>query len=240
MKSKFHLVLVLCACSMAFVSAASASNDVRLSRTLIPTEYEEAGLKHLNSDQIAILDALVRRDTAILSRPAPVSEPRAERFSQRISADELNNAGLALLSENELSQLDAYIARLTAPIGSPTGSFASGQGKGRAWITEKTLRRPPEIHGSITLMYGQGRDGYSERGGAMVLTYDDPSGISLAVGYSEIKTKGGHPYRHYYPYYRDRYYGSGIGLGWLSDSHSFRRNRAAELSLDRDPLTPLP
>jgi hypothetical protein len=62
------------------------------------------------------------------------------------------------------------------------------------------------------------------------------------VGYSEIRTKGGHPYRHYYPYYRDRYYGSGVGLGLglFGDSHSFRRHRDAEFSLDRDPLTPLP
>jgi hypothetical protein len=84
------------------------------------------------------------------------------------------------------------------------------------------LRRAPEIHGSITLLYGQGSDGYSERGGAMVLTYDDPSGISLAVGYSEIRTKGGHGhyYRDYYDYrYRpfspdihDRSFGTGLGL----------------------------
>ena len=74
-----------------------------------------------------------------------------------------------------------------------------------ARITAKKLQRGPEIHGSITLLYGQGSGGYSERGGSMVLTYEDPSGISLAVGYSEIKTEGGHFYRDY-RYRRDPFY----------------------------------
>jgi hypothetical protein len=209
---------------MAFITAASASEDVRLSRTLIPAEYEDSGLKQLTSDQIAILDALVRRDTEELARPAPANEPRAERFSERLSADERKNAGLTLLSPAELVKLDAYIARLTAPIGSSSGSFVSGKGTSQPWIAEKSLRRAPEIHGSITLLYGQGSGGYSERGGAMVLTYDDPSGVSVAVGYSEIKTKGGHGHYYrdydYYGYrhrpfgtdYYDRSFGTGLGL----------------------------
>lgn len=209
---------------MAFVTVGgAASEDLRLSRTLIPAEYEDSGLKQLTSDQIAVLDALVRRDTEVLSRPAPANKPRAERFSERLSADEQNNAGLTLLSGSELAKLNAYVARLTAPIGSPSGSFASGGGTSQPWIAEKTLRRPPEIHGSITLLYGQGSGGYSERGGAMVLTYDDPSGISVAVGYSEIRTKGGYGpyYRDYYDYHRrpfglggyhDRSFGTGLGL----------------------------
>jgi hypothetical protein len=56
----------------------------------------------------------------------------------------------------------------------------------------------------------------------MVLTYDDPSGVSLAVGYSEIRTKGGHGYYYrdydYYGYrhrpfdFHDRSFGTGLGL----------------------------
>ena len=197
-------------CLLAFASTGAASEDVRLSRTLIPSEYADSGLKQLSSDQIAIIDALVRRDTATLRR-TPADTSRSARFSERLSVDERQNAGLTLLSESELDALDRYIARLTAPIDSPTGSFAAGHPTRPSFIAEKTLRRPPEIHGMISLMYGVGKGGYSERGGAVVLTYDDPSGISLAVGYSEIRTKGGGYFLRDY-HYRDRYRGFEPGL----------------------------
>jgi hypothetical protein len=203
-KLNSRILLAFCSCLLASITASFASDDVRLSRTLIPSEYAESGLKQLTSDQIAILDALVRRDTAASLRGRPAGETRAVRFSERLTADERKNAGLTLLSESELVKLDEYVARLTAPADSPSGSFAAGQSTYRPAISAKTLRRAPEIHGMISLMYGQGSGGYSERGGAMVLTYDDPSGISLAVGYSEIRTKGGNGY--YLRDYRDRYY----------------------------------
>jgi hypothetical protein len=197
-----RLVLALGTCLLAFVSTSLASDDVRLSRTLIPSEYADSGLRQLSSDQVAIIDALVRRDTASLRRE-PDDTARSSRFSERLSADERKNAGLTLLSESEVEALDRYVARLTAPIDSPSGSFAAGHSSRPSFIAEKSLRRPPEIHGMISLVYGVGKGGYSERGGSMVLTYDDPSGISLAVGYSEIRTKGGYFLRDYH--YRDRY-----------------------------------
>lgn len=211
MKHNLRNVLVFTASLLAFVSTSSASEseDVRLSRTLIPSEYADAGLKELSSDQVAIIDALVRRDTAAVRRTSG-DTTRPARFSERLSVDERNNAGLSLLSESELEALDRYVARLTAPIDSPSGSFAAGRPFRSPFIADKTLRRAPEIHGMISLMYGVGKGGYSERGGAMVLTYDDPSGISLAVGYSEIRTKGGYFLRDYH--YRDRYRGFEPGL----------------------------
>ena len=202
MKTKLLTLVALGACFLSFAITTHASQDVRLSRTLIPSEYEDSGLKQLTSDQVAILDALVRRDSANDERK-PAGEPRSPRFSERLTSDERTNAGLTLLTESQLAKLDDYVARLSAPLGSPTGSFSYRHGPKGPYLSAKTLKRAPEIHGSISLMYGEGSDGYSERGGAMVLTYDDPSGISLAVGYSEIRTKGGHFYRDYY---RDRYY----------------------------------
>ena len=209
-KHNSRLILAFTACLLAFVSTspASESDDVRLSRTLIPSEYADAGLKQLSSDQVAIIDALVRRDTAAFRRTSETARPA--RFSERLSIDERNNAGLSLLSESEHEALDRYVARLTAPIDSPSGSFAAGRPFRTPFIADETLRRAPEIHGMISLTFGMGSGGYSERGGAMVLTYDDPSGISLAVGYSEIRTKGGYFLRDYH--YRDRYRGFEPGL----------------------------
>lgn len=207
-KHNLRSFFVLSTCLLAFASTCRASEDVRLSRTLIPSEYADSGLRNLSSDQVAIIDALVRRDTTSFRRAPETSRPA--RFSERLSVDERKNAGLTLLSESELEALDRYVARLTAPIDSPSGSFAAGRPFRPSFIAEKTLRRPPEIHGMISLMYGVGKGGYSERGGAMVLTYDDPSGISLAVGYSEIRTKGGYFLRDYH--YRDRYRGFEPGL----------------------------
>jgi hypothetical protein len=193
-KQTLRKLLTIGSCLLAFTTA-SYSSDLRLSRTLIPDEYADAGLKQLTSDQVGILDALVRRDIEASKRTVSSKEPRAERFSERLTSDERNNAGLTSLSESQLEKLDNYVARLTAPVGSMIGSFATGETNG-PYVSVKTLKRAPEIHGAVSLMYGVGSGGYSERGGAMVLTYDDPSGISVAFAYSEIRTKGGSYYRH--------------------------------------------
>jgi hypothetical protein len=194
MKLKYRSLLLLTSCLVFGSTIGLASDDLRLSRTLIPSEYTDSGLSRLTSDQVAILDALVRRDMATGSR---VAHPTESRFSERLSADEQRNAGLTLLTPEERSKLDSYVARLTAPLTPTSGGFTSGSTTGTR-VSATSLRRAPEIHGSISLMYGQGSDGYSERGGAMVLSYEDPSGFALAVGYSEIRTKGGNYWRDYY------------------------------------------
>jgi len=220
MISTFRFLLAVSLCSTALLQSVDAAEDLRLSRTLIPTECADSGLKQLTSDQIAILDALVRRDIAAGSRVSQTAEIPSDRFSERLSADERKNAGLTLLTEEQLVRLDSYVARLSAPVTS-AGSFSTAGTSGSSVLSARTLRRAPEIHGSITLMYGQGSDGYSERGGAMVLTYEDPSGIALAVGYSEVRSKGGHYLRNYHDRFYDRYHG-GFGRS-LFDRDPFSR-----------------
>ena len=205
-------LFALGACVTGLWTTAVAADDLRLSLTLLPDERADSGLVNLTSDQIAILDALVRRDIAAAGRTTPEREPK---FSDRLTADERTNAGLTLLAADQLARLDSYVARLLVP--PPSATFGYSAPRNNAAITARTLRRAPEIHGSISLMYGQGNDGYSERGGAMVLSYDDPSGVSLLVGYSEVHTKGGNFHRDY-SYDRYRYGGlgySGFGYGGL-------------------------
>lgn len=175
--------------SLAVASVAAAGNPSRFSQSLSPAQQAEVGLEQLNGDQIAILDALVRRDAEGKGAVAPAAVAPA-RFSERLSADELRNSGLVSLNTTQRQRLDGAVQQYAHPelavgTASPLRSDLSG-------LSTKTLSRPPEIHGSFTLMYGVGSHGYSERGGAMELSYEDPSkGLAVGVGYSELHTKGG-------------------------------------------------
>lgn len=199
---KFRVLVSLSAALLAFASplaAAGSDEPVRFSKTLTTDEISTFGLAQLSSDQLAILDALVRRD--IEKSRLPSRQPRAARFSERLTADERRNAGLAALDATQLAGIDAAVERLISPpaIGAGASPYAGGYS-----VPNVKLRRDPEIHGSLTLLYGVGSHGYSEYGGGMVLTYDDPADrFSVAVGYSELHTKGGYGYPYLcrnYPY----------------------------------------
>lgn len=186
---------------LLLLSAAGAQPaDARFSSTLSAEERATAGLARLTSDEVAVIDALVRRDTASRAGTAAATAkdetaaPAA--FSQRLNADERRAAGLAKLGPAELSQLDAAIARLQSArlarslLGPP--SFVSRPTR----VTPIEKKKEREIHGSFSLSYGFGSGGYSEKSGSMVLTLDDPQrGFSISVGYSETHTKGGYVLR---------------------------------------------
>ena len=203
-----RLLLVIATCLICVTGVIRAADDIRLSVALLPDEREAAGLKALNSDQTAVLDALVRRDIANQRRPKPTKEVAAEKFSDRLTADERKNAGFGVLSAEQIAHLDDYVARLLAPLNTPAGGNWSSSP--RDAFSAKSLRRGPEIHGSLTLMYGAGSGGYSERGGAMVVSIEDPSGISLILGYSEVHTKGGYPSHYRDGFYRVGFYRDGL------------------------------
>jgi hypothetical protein len=228
MKSYLRTLFALGSCVTFLMTIAASAEDVRLSQTLAPAEVANAGLQRLTSDQIAILDALVRRDMAANSRVASTKETRAARFSQRLSADERKNSGLTLLTSDQLARLDDYVARLSAPADASVSSGAAGS-SGNSVVSATILRRAPEIHGMISLMYGVGSGGYSERGGAMVLSYEDPSGFALAVGYSEVRTKGGYGYLT--GDCRDRFYGGPGLIDGLTDPLGGRSFDRAEVAL---------
>lgn len=173
------------------LTASLRADDARFTRSLGGDDFTAAGLNLLNSDQVGVLDALVRRDAAKLAAMRP-SQPRPDRFSDRITADERKNAGLDALSETQLKLLDAKVQQFVSP--APVGQLAlvSGEALPASSIPSAKLRRELEVHGSVSLMYGVGSHGYSEKGGAMVLSVEDPtSGLALAVGYAEVHTSGG-------------------------------------------------
>jgi hypothetical protein len=188
--------------AFAFVLTAVTSAlaaDTRFSQTLAISERAETGFNRLSSDQVAVLDALVRRDLAAQAAPRRNDPPPAARFSQRLTADERANAGLTQLTDKELTRLDALVDQhastalartlLAPPVFAPAG----------------LPLRPTEaaplsgVHGSISLSYGFGKGGYSEKTGAINLNYEDPvHGFSVMFGYAESQVKGPGPYRNGY------------------------------------------
>jgi hypothetical protein len=185
-------MLLLAAALLAAALAATvrATDLTRFSQVLTAEQRAATGLDQLTSDQLAVLDALVRRDDAY-AVPSTAAHPRPARFSQRLNADERRNAGLARLSAEELARLDALVEQ-RVPVHLPVVAPAFGA----TTPTVEVERVRPQIHGEVTLGMGWGSGGYSEMGGSMVVDYSDPAhGLDVLMGYSEVHTKGSYLYR---------------------------------------------
>jgi len=207
---KLRALLLACLFPAALPAGAASAPSAepaaaaRFSQSLATTERTAAGLERLSSDQVAILDALVRRDLTAQATPRRAdAPPPPARFSQRLSTDELRNAGLATLTATELTQLDQFVERrisssLARVLLSPPTFVPLSV---RARVAE-AKPKTPEIHGSFTLGFGVGSGGYSERFGGMTLTYEDPvRNFAVSFSYSESHIKGAAPY-----YVRDPLY----------------------------------
>ena len=162
------------------------AQEGRFSQSLAPADEAAAGILKLSPDQLAVLDALVRRDARINAFPDPSQPAPAPRFSQRLLTAERQSAGLTLLTDAECTKLDAAVAR-----------FESGGRSGEQLSTSGENWRPVaggpalEVHGTVSLTVGAGRGGASFMGGAMAVSVADPAhGIALSAGYAEMHGKG--------------------------------------------------
>jgi hypothetical protein len=202
---KLALYCLLAVGLLASAPVRAASGDVRFSNTLNADEREASGLTRLTSDEVAVIDALVRRDTTARAGSASTDTAPAG-FSQRLTDDERRTGGLTKLAEKELPKLDGFVdryqsAKLARTLLAPPTYLARS-----SRVTPTEAKKEREIHGSFSLSYGFGSGGYSEKTGSMVLTMEDPARrYSITVGYSESHIKGGHGYRD--PFYdRDPFY----------------------------------
>jgi hypothetical protein len=192
------IVLLVLAAALGAVGARAANDDIRFSVALNATERTAAGLKKLTSDQVAVVDALVRRDTTARTATAESTAP----FTQRLTAGERQTAGLGGLTAAEIVQLDTLVARHQAARLARTLLAPPAYLSRSPRIIAEEKKKEREIHGSFSLSYGMGSGGYSEKTGSMVLTMEDPDKrYSISVGYSESHIKGGNGY-----YYRDPFY----------------------------------
>jgi hypothetical protein len=218
-------------------TAGAASGDGRFSQGLTVAERAEIGINRLSTDQVAVIDALVRRDTA--ARSATTAAPdAAARFSQRLTDDERRNAGLTMLSAAELGRLDALIERREA------GGLARAllappvflSRVSRLTPAETRKEKGREIHGSFSLSYGMGSGGYSERSGGMVLTMDDPERrYSITVSYSETHIKSPNGY-YDYGYRGGDLYRDDLFRGNLYRDDLYRTDRLREYPGGPDPF----
>jgi hypothetical protein len=177
--------LIFCGGLMAATATVRAEN-VRFSQQLTNSEHAEIGLPQLSSDQLAVLDALIRLDEKCYVGPG-ATPPLPTRFSQRITAGDRENAGLELLTKAQLARLDAVVARIE--FGNvPDAAFSAGAGS----ALQPDLRRPGlEIHGTISFMFGGGSGGRSEQGTALALEVDDPAqNFSVFIDYEQMRGKG--------------------------------------------------
>ncbi len=191
----------------AALAPRSPADGIRFSGSLEAPARKACGLTRLTSDQVAVIDALVRRDLSARAGAVAPEAPNEAKpdatFSQRLTDGERQTAGLTTLEPAELAQLDAAVerhenARLARTLLAPPQYLSRRE---RIIPTERKKER--EIHGSFSLSYGVGSGGYSEKSGSMVLNLDDPEkGYSISVGYTETHTKGGVPYY----LYRDPFY----------------------------------
>ena len=184
-------------------TAADTPAPTRFSQSLTSADRTATGLDRLSSDEIVVLDALIRRDLATQSAPRRADAPALpSRFSQRLTGDERRNAGLAALTETEQLKLDSLADRNAASLLSRTflapPAFVPLSVRARVAEAKAT---GPEIHGSFTLGMGFGK-GYSERFGGMTLTYEDPArNLAISFSYLESHVKGAGPF-----YLRDPLY----------------------------------
>lgn len=173
-------------------SGLRAAEDVRFSKSLGASDAAAIGVGKLSVDQVAVLDALVRRDLAQADRPAKT--PRPGRFSERLTDNERRNSGIDQLAVAEVTELDRQVAQRTslAP-----GAWLATSANSTTVVPSVKIRRGAEVHGSVELMVGAGSHGYSEYGGAMTVAVEDPSsGLTVAFSYAEIHSKGGYLYRN--------------------------------------------
>jgi hypothetical protein len=188
---------------LGLVAAVQAADGDRFSQWLTAAEQKEAGLEKLSSDQVAVLDALIRRD--LTTRVAGQTEDSPAEFSKRLTADELRNTGIPTLTAAEQTYVDSFVARyasarLARTLLAPPVYIAKGR-----LVEPSEKKKGREIHGTFSLSMGWGSGGYSEQTGSMMLRMDDPEHkFSISVGYSESHIKGpdGGLYRDdYFPRY---------------------------------------
>ena len=190
---RLTLLLLATALLAASVQGApaepAAPAEVRFSQSVGTPERPLLGLDRLSADQVAALDALIRRDTTLRSRAnADANAPDA--FSRRLSADELRLTGLDALPAETLARLDAAIARRQTAVMAPFLLTPPVYLARPSRIETREQKRERELHGTFSLSYGWGKGGYSEKTGAMTVTMEDPDkGLAVSVGYSETHLK---------------------------------------------------
>ncbi|MDI1336663.1 MAG: hypothetical protein PSU94_10840 [Lacunisphaera sp.] len=225
--SRFRVLLLVLAA--AFLAGQAQAADGGFGATMSADQQAAAGLTQLSPVERVVLDQLVAGELASIRRTEPAE--LAGTFISRRTEIERKSAGLDRLTEAQLAKLNEYAASALAARAKP---------KERPRLKENEVlaaAKKNEIHGSVTVAYGWGRDGRDMWAESLQLNYYDPeSRVGIAVGLSNFTGNGYYGYSpDYFGYNGGQYYGNvpfyletsyrGGGLGGnfnFGDGQSFR------------------
>jgi hypothetical protein len=174
-----------------------AATEGGFSSRLSTEQLDASGVARLTAEERAALDQIVATESSELR----LLEGRvlSGTFASRRTAAEFEAIGLDRFTPDELAKLNELAA--SADISRP-------KPKERPRLKSDDVistKRRPEVHGSLTLTYGQASGGRSFRGAALWLDYYIPEwNLSLGVGLSRYS--GDALYGYYPGVYEGRYF----------------------------------
>lgn len=180
---------------LVFASPLAAASG-GFTATLSNEQREAAGLNTLSNDERGVLDQLVAADLA-RARSEKITT-FDDTFLARHNEVSRKLAGLDRLTSAQLAKLNELVAAAIAARPTP-------KERPRLKESDVVVKRPNEIHGSVSVAYGWGSGGREFRAGSLWLNYYDPeSRVGIGVGLSSIDGDG---YWGYSPgYYPGRFY----------------------------------
>jgi len=202
------------------LAVAARADEPTFSAGLSSEDRTASGLSHLDSTQLAILDALVSEDVTAAHEGGVTAFSTG--FSERHWARERSASGLDQLSAAERATLDRLTARAIAIGPPPDTPFTWHPPKkadpvaiGPAPASKPTptaaavsYLKQLEVHGDVSFTVGGSSHGGSFYGTSDDIVITDPNhSFTLAVGVDDYHGKGplaiyagGYPYYPYGPY----------------------------------------
>jgi hypothetical protein len=175
----------------SFAGALVAADSPRFTDGLTVAQKTEVGLDHLNSDNVAVINALVRQDEAAAHHRDPTVVSTS--FSTRRNDHEREITGIDHLTPAQVKRLDELIApRITDAVPPPPDAVFVPSLPSLIISSVDTVsppRSPLEIHGSFSLSYGWSKEGSTRGGDAVVSIHDPDHNLTVTLGYSEYRGK---------------------------------------------------
>lgn len=162
------------------------------SATLSEEEKNATGVGRLSATQQAALDEQIERDITLARQGNVVGF--AKTFSIRRTPEQASAIGLDQLTSQEVDRLDQRVAYAIAHRPPVSFSYQKSEPQPASDISVKVTRPPLEIHGQVTLEYGQCGDDSFYGGSFDVICYDPVSRLTIMIGASS--------YRGHLPFYQ--------------------------------------
>jgi len=173
------------------LAAHACAADPGFSLTLSGEEKVATGVSRLSAAQQGALDEQIARDINLARQGNVVGF--AKTFSLRRTPEQASAIGLGQLTAQEVERLDQRVAYAIAHRPPVSFSYQKSEPQPAPDISVKVSRPPLQIHGQVSLEYGQ-CGGDSFYGGSFdVICYDPVSRLTIMIGASS--------YRGHLPFY---------------------------------------